>query len=118
MGFWGFLIWIMGYYVFQTHWFLSRCGEKVAVCFMAINVYMLITYMTDNTMFYYWSSMVIRMIPMAFFYDPVKDPPLKETNILKMNDFQKWQYNKRQRDLRQQRKPRMKAPSSENDLYF
>ena len=53
MGFWGFFFWIMGYYVFQTHWYLTRCGEKVAVCFMAINIYMLVTYLTDNTMFYY-----------------------------------------------------------------
>ena len=109
MGFWGFFAWIMGYYVFQSHWFLSRCGEKVAVCFMAINVYMLITYMTDNTMFYYWSSMVIRLLPMCFFYAPVKERPLRKTNVLEMNSFEKWIYNKRKRALEQQRTPRMKA---------
>ena len=107
MGFWGFLAWILGYYVFQTHWFNTRCGEKVAVCFMAINVYMLITYLTDNTMFYYWSSMVIRMLPMAYFYSPLKEPPLRETNKLKMNEFQKWRYKKRLKDEKAQRKPRM-----------
>ncbi|MBE6818640.1 MAG: O-antigen ligase family protein [Ruminococcaceae bacterium] len=109
MGFWGFFAWIMGYYVYQSHWFLSRCGEKVAVCFMAINVYMLITYMTDNTMFYYWSSMVIRLLPMCFFYAPVKERPLRKTNVLEMNSFEKWIYRKRKRALEQQRTPRMKA---------
>ena len=107
MGFWGFLLWITGYYIFQTHWFISRCGEKVAVCFMAINIYMLITYLTDNTMFYYWSSMVIRMIPMSFFFAPVKDPPLKSDNPLYLNNFDRWRYNKRKRDAKQQKKPKM-----------
>ena len=116
MGFWGFLLWILSYYVFQTHWYISRCGEKVAACFMAINVYMLITYMTDNTMFYYWSSMVIRIIPISFFFDPVKELPLKEMNVLKMNPIQKWHYKKRERDRIERVKPRMSAPSKENDL--
>ena len=115
MGFWGFLVWIFGYYVYQTNWFITRCGEKVAVCFMTINVYMLITYMTDNTMFYYWSSMVIRIIPMSFFFSPVKETPLKKTNILEMSKFEKWIYRRRQRDKKEQLKPRMKAQTTEND---
>ena len=107
MGFWGFLLWITGYYIFQTHWFISRCGEKVAVCFMSINIYMLITYLTDNTMFYYWSSMVIRIIPMSYFFAPIKDPPLKSDNPLYLNDFDRWRYKKRRRDAKQQKKPKM-----------
>ena len=107
MGFWGFLFWITGYYLFQTHWYISRCGEKVAVCFMSINIYMLITYLTDNTMFYYWSSMVIRMIPMSFFFAPIKDPPLRSDNPLYLNSFDRWRLRKRQRDEKQQKKPKM-----------
>lgn len=107
MGFWGFMLWIFGYYVFQTHWFISRCGEKVAVCFMAINVYMLITYMTDNTMFYYWSSMVIRMLPMSFFFAPVKERPLPQKDLYMMNSFERWRYRKREKDKKEQIKPRM-----------
>ena len=118
MGFWGFFAWSSAYYIFQTHWYISRCGERVAVCFMAINVYMLITYMTDNTMFYYWSSMVIRVIPLSFFFDPVKEKPLKDIPRWQMNPLQKWHYNKRERDRRQAIKPRMKAPSSDNDLII
>ena len=118
MGFWGFLCWVLAYYVFQTHWYMTRCGEKVAICFMAINLYMIITYMTDNTMFYYWSSMVIRIIPMSFFFDPVKEAPLRQTNRLQMNAFQRWRYHIRERDRIEQIKPRMKAPSSENDLIL
>ena len=118
MGFWGFLCWILAYYVFQTHWYITRCGEKVAICFMAINLYMLITYMTDNTMFYYWSSMVIRVIPMSVFFDPVKEAPLRQTSRLQMNAFQRWRCRIRERDKVEQIKPRMKAPSKENDLIL
>lgn len=109
MGFWGFFLWILVYYVFQTHWFISRCGEKVALCFMAINVYMLVTYMTDNTMFYYWSSMVIRMIPVSFFFAPVKEIPLREMDAAEMNKLQKWLRTKREKDKRMMRKPRMRV---------
>ena len=118
LGFWGFLVWILTYYVYQTHWYITRCGEKVAICFMTISVYMLITYMTDNTTFYYWSSMIIRMIPLSFFFDPVKEAPLRQTNRLQMNTYQKWRYNKREKDKKQQIKPRMKAPSGDNDLII
>lgn len=107
MGFWGFLLWILGYYVFQTYWYISRCGEMVAVCFMTISIYMLVTYLTDNTMFYYWSSMVIRIIPMSFFFAPIKAPPLRSNNPLYLNEFDRWRLKKRQRDAKQQKKPKM-----------
>ncbi|MBQ7500085.1 MAG: O-antigen ligase family protein [Clostridia bacterium] len=107
MGFWGFFVWIMVYYVYQTYWFLSRCGEDVAVCFMTINVYMLVSYMTDNTMFYYWSSMIIRMLPMCYFFSPIKTRPPKNTDKFRMTGFQKWLYEKRLRDEENRREPRM-----------
>ena len=108
MGFWGFFLWIMTYYIYQTHWFITRCGELTAVCFMTINVYMLVSYMTDNTMFYYWSSMIIRMLPMCYFYSPEKLPKLKNTSRLSMTKFQKWRFDKRLRDEFDKRTPRMR----------
>ncbi len=108
MGFWGFFLWIMGYYVYQTEWFITRCGEKVAVCFMAINIYMLVTYMTDNTMFYYWSSMIIRMIPMCVFFMPVKEQP-QQVPLYRLSGFRLWLHQKRERDKLNRRKPRMKV---------
>ncbi|MCR5149914.1 MAG: O-antigen ligase family protein [Clostridiales bacterium] len=107
MGFWGFLFWITGYYILQTHWYISRCGEKVAVCFMSINIYMLFTYLTDNTMFYYWSSMVIRMIPMSFFFSPIKESPLRSDNPLYLNNFDRWRLKKRKAEAENQKKPKM-----------
>ena len=107
LGFWGFFVWIMFYYVYQTHWYITRCGEMVAVCFMSINIYMLITYLTDNTMFYYWSSMAVRLLPMTYFFVPEKLTPLKNDNPLYLNAIDRWRLNKRQRDVKLQRKPKM-----------
>ena len=112
LGFWGFFLWIMGYYVYQTHWFLTRCGVKVAVCFMTINLYMLVSYMTDNNMFYYWSSMAIRVIPMAFFFDPIKERQLKIKDSDEMTRYEKKLLAKREKALEQQRRARF----SEDEL--
>ncbi|MBR4723212.1 MAG: O-antigen ligase family protein, partial [Clostridia bacterium] len=106
LGFWGFFVWIMWYYVYQTHWFLTRCGEKTAICFMTINLYMLVSYMTDNNMFYYWSSMAIRIIPMAFFFDPIKEAPLKIKDSDEMTKFEQKLLAKREKAREQQREAR------------
>ena len=107
LGFWGFLLWILWYYVYQTHWYLTRCGEKTAVCFMTISVYMLISYLTDNTMFYYWSSMVIRMVPMCFFFNPVKSVQIKIRDEDRLSGIKRWIRNKEERDSERQREPRL-----------
>jgi len=107
MGFWGFFFWIMTYYVYQTHWYITRCGEMVAVCFMSINVYMLITYLTDNTMFYYWSSMAVRLVPMTYFFVPEKLTPLRSENPLYLNTIDRWRLKKRQKDDKLRKKPKL-----------
>ncbi len=107
VGFWGFFAWIMFYYVYQTHWYITRCGEMVAVCFMSINIYMLITYLTDNTMFYYWSSMVVRLLPMSYFFVPEKLTPLRSENPLYLNSFDRWRLKRRQKDAKLRKKPKM-----------
>ena len=36
--------------------------------YMAILSYMTVTYLTDNTAFYFWSCIGLRLIPMSFSY--------------------------------------------------
>ena len=40
---------------------------------MAILSYMTVTYLTDNTAFYFWSCIGLRMIPMSYSYRVLKD---------------------------------------------
>lgn len=115
LGFWGFTWWSIFYFLYQTNWYISRCGEKVAVCFMTITIYMFITYMTDNTTFYFWSSMITRLVPMCFFYAPVKEFQLKTNNPLDMNRLQRFIYNKRERDKMHALKPRMSLLSDDDN---
>ena len=35
---------------------------------MALLLYMTVTYLTDNTAFYFWSSIGLRLIPMSYSY--------------------------------------------------
>ena len=74
---------------------------------------MLVSYMTDNTMFYYWSSMAIRIIPMSFFFDPVKEMQLKIKDTDEMTKFERKLFEKREKSQGQSRKARF----SEEELW-
>ncbi|MCC8169697.1 MAG: hypothetical protein LIO59_04950 [Oscillospiraceae bacterium] len=66
LGFFGFWAWQMYTWTFQYRWMLNHQGEMVAMLFIACELYIYITYMTDNTLYYYWTSMVLRLMPMAY----------------------------------------------------
>ena len=36
--------------------------------YMAVLAYMTVTYLTDNTAFYFWSCIGLRLIPMSYSY--------------------------------------------------
>lgn len=68
MGFVGFWAWMIYTWVFQLSWMLNHWGEKVAMLFFLCELYIFITYTTDNTLYYYYSSLVLRLMPMAYAY--------------------------------------------------
>lgn len=68
MGFIGFWAWMVYTWVFQLNWMLTHWGEKVAMLFFLCELYIFITYTTDNTLYYYYSSLVLRLMPMAYAY--------------------------------------------------
>ena len=55
-GFW--LIWHMGW--------ISKYNEEVVLSYLLITIYLFITYLTDNTAFYFSTGIVARLVPMAF----------------------------------------------------
>ena len=66
LGFPGFLIWSgMQYLVFPI-FFLKYADSKTAVLYLAELGYMTVTYMTDNTAFYFWSTMALKLIVLAY----------------------------------------------------
>lgn len=68
MGFIGFWAWMLYTWIFQLRWMLRHWGEKTAMLFFFCEMYIFITYTTDNTLYYYYTSMVLRLMPMAYAF--------------------------------------------------
>lgn len=68
LGFAGFWAWLLYTWIFQLRWMLNHWGERAATLFFLCEVYIFITYMTDNTLYYYYTSLVLRLMPMAYSF--------------------------------------------------
>lgn len=58
--FWGGLLYI----VLPVFWY-KRYGDEAALLYMALMNPITITYLTDNTAFYFWCTICLRLLPMA-----------------------------------------------------
>lgn len=68
LGFPGFLIWSGVQYIVYPIFFLKYSDSKTAALYIAELGYMTVTYMTDNTAFYFWSTMALRLIVLAYAF--------------------------------------------------
>ena len=64
----GFTLWALIHYVLYPMYWIKCHDTETALLYMAIVCYMSVTYMTDNTAFYFWSSIGLRLIPMSYSY--------------------------------------------------
>lgn len=72
LGFGGFCLWLAVLYLYYPYYWKRFHGEKVALVYFSLLAYMSITYLTDNTAFYYWSCIGLRLIPMAVSYSAAR----------------------------------------------
>ena len=64
----GFTLWaIINYVMFPAYW-MKRHDTQTGMLYMAILLYMTATYLTDNTAFYFWCSIGLRLIPISYSY--------------------------------------------------
>lgn len=77
LGFVGFWAWIVYTWVFQLRWMYSHWGEKVAMLFFLCELYIFITYTTDNTLYYYYTSFVLRLLPAAYAFHVPDEKEIK-----------------------------------------
>lgn len=77
LGFVGFWAWILYTWIFQLRWMLTHWGEKTAMLFFLLETYIFITYTTDNTLYYYYTSLVLRLIPLAYTFHEQKAGDIK-----------------------------------------
>ena len=68
LGSLGLALWGGIQYIFYPQYWASRHSARCAVLYFSLLAYMSVTYMTDNTAFYFWNSIGLRMIPMAFSF--------------------------------------------------
>ena len=76
LGFYGFTIWVVAQYIIYPIIWKKTYSSKTACMYMCIFIYMSFTYMTDNTAFLYWSTVALRLLPMAFASGEEKEEPV------------------------------------------
>ena len=67
LGALGFTLWAgINYILYPAYW--MRFNTETGMLYMAILAYMTVTYLTDNTAFYFWCCIGLRLIPMSYSY--------------------------------------------------
>lgn len=79
MGTPGFLIWSISQYVLYPIFWLKYADTKTACLYWCILGYMTITYLTDNTAFYFWSTMSLKLVVLAYALKRKKNQLQKES---------------------------------------
>ena len=68
LGALGFTLWAgINYILYPAYW-MKRHNMETGILYIAVLVYMSVTYLTDNTAFYFWSCIGLRLIPMSYSY--------------------------------------------------
>ena len=74
MGFPGFLLWSGIQYVLTPLFWQHYADQQTALLYVCELGYMTVTYLTDNTSFYFWSTMALRLLPLAYAMNRKKPP--------------------------------------------
>ncbi len=79
----GLALWSGIQYVFYPQYWAKKHFSTCAVLYFALISYMSVTYLTDNTAFYYWSSIGLRLLPMAYSFSKPMDEeaPWKPSSV-------------------------------------
>ena len=80
LGFPGLCFWCAFLYLILPWFWIKRYGAEAGILYFAILNPLSMTYLTDNTAFYFWCTMGLRMIPLAVccFAKPPEDAPTKK----------------------------------------
>ena len=77
MGFPGFMLWSGIQYVLTPLFWQRYADQQTTLLYMCELGYMTVTYLTDNTAFYFWSAMALRLLPLAYAMNRKKPPKPK-----------------------------------------
>jgi hypothetical protein len=68
LGALGFTLWAGVSYILYPAYWMKRHDTETGLLYTAVLCYMTVTYLTDNTAFYFWSCIGLRLIPMSYSY--------------------------------------------------
>lgn len=77
VGFPGFMFWSGIQYVLTPLFWRHYADQQTTLLYMCTLGYMTVTYLTDNTAFYFWSTMALRLLPLAYAMNRKKPPKPK-----------------------------------------
>ena len=77
VGFPGFLLWSGIQYVLTPLFWQRYADQQTTLLYMCELGYMTVTYLTDNTAFYFWSAMALRLVTLAYAMERKKPPEPK-----------------------------------------
>lgn len=80
LGFYGFTIWLITQYLVYPIIWLKLYDTATGCVYICILIYMSVTFMTDNTAFLFWSTMALRLFPMAYASGVEKTKPAAKWN--------------------------------------
>lgn len=77
VGFPGFLLWSGIQYVLTPLFWQRYADQETTLLYLCELGYMTVTYLTDNTAFYFWSTMALRLVTFTYAMERKKPPEPK-----------------------------------------
>lgn len=77
VGFPGFLLWSGIQYVLTPLFWQRYADQETTLLYLCELGYMTVTYLTDNTAFYFWSTMALRLVAFSYAMERKKPPEPK-----------------------------------------
>ena len=77
LGFPGFLLWSSIQYVLTPLFWQHYADQETTLLYLCELGYMTVTYLTDNTAFYFWSTMALRLVAFSYAMERKKPPKPK-----------------------------------------
>ena len=77
VGFPGFLLWSSIQYVLTPLFWQRYADQETTLLYLSELGYMTVTYLTDKTAFYFWSTMALRLVTLAYAMERKKPPEPK-----------------------------------------
>lgn len=72
-GFWGFLVWLWTFFKTKFAYFCKKRSKSTCLVLFAITLYSSITYLTDNTCFYFYTNLAIFTIALSCVYEEIEN---------------------------------------------